>query len=1103
MFHRGGKVVGNHQNYVKFVFALMIIGSICTVNLGFVYAADPWWDSQWSYRKSITVDNSQVDGDLADFPVLVDIIDSDLSSKALSNGDDIVFTDSAAIKLSHEIESYENSTGHLVAWVKVANLSSSTDTVLYLYYGNSGASNQENVSDVWSSNYTMVHHLAETSGTHIDSTLRDNNGTTGGDVNQSAVGIVNGAVEFEGVNGYVQVPHSSDISGFTDSFTASVWMRIDNSTNDQQIFAKYNTTLPLRGWYVRYRDWPTQISIALVASSNGSASEQWHTIFTPQNGSWHHITVVWETGTVPSFYVNGSQTPTVGTNTLVDIYDNPGTDLYFGRYITPGFSFDGVLDEARISKTARSADWIDAEFNNQDDPQSFYTVGSEETGDIFYITATAGSGGSISPQGLVSVEDGTNKTFYITHDDGYEISEILVDSAPQGVITYYTFTNVVANHTIEAQFAVATPPVISKDKSSYSKENTVTITVTGGTANKPVMLQINNPSGGKIWADQDTFAVDGSYIHQFKIPTSWSYGTYTIHVRDVEAGTTKSASLNIPQPGSGGGPPPPPPPPPSNKKPVSKAGPDQNALVDRIIYFNGSGSTDSDGSIASYLWIFGDGSTKTGVSTSHSYDEVGEYTVELIVIDNTGGADSDYANVTVQALPLEPEAGTDEGVASDETNYVVDSIAETSTKIKLNTTNQVTVSLLQYPENPYPGVALPENSLPTVVDVFISNPDGVSWPIYVERHYSDADIEGLDESMLVLYYYDDGAWHICSETGVLVDLNIVWANMYESEVHGSPTLIAPRPSTAAFEVSDLIISPSIVEPGDDIEISVKVTNIGGDSGNYTIILTVEGVTEDSETVSLDGETSTQVTFSVTKTADGTYSVEVNGLSGDFIVYTPEPAEFELSGFDLSGTHVQPGELIEGTVIVSNLGEVSGSYSIEVELDGVIVDLQMVTLDGGESTTVTFIISSDDEGTHSVQLESQIKSFIVSLPPAPAEMVVSGLSLSKSEVEPGEEIEGSVTIENVGEESGTYSLAASLDGSLIHEEVLSLNGGQSTTITFDVSSDEPGSHTVQVEDLSQSFNITEPESGSIWLLVDLVIIAAVILVIYYARQKKWI
>jgi PKD repeat protein len=63
--------------------------------------------------------------------------------------------------------------------------------------------------------------------------------------------------------------------------------------------------------------------------------------------------------------------------------------------------------------------------------------------------------------------------------------------------------------------------------------------------------------------------------------------------------------------------------------------------------FNGTGSTDPDGSVASYAWTFGDGTTETGPTPSHEYTSVGAYTVRLTVTDNQGATDSRSKNINV------------------------------------------------------------------------------------------------------------------------------------------------------------------------------------------------------------------------------------------------------------------------------------------------------------------------------------------------------------------------------------------------------------------------------------------------------------------------
>jgi len=88
--------------------------------------------------------------------------------------------------------------------------------------------------------------------------------------------------------------------------------------------------------------------------------------------------------------------------------------------------------------------------NLSGDPTTIYPAAT------YTITATAGAHGSISPSGSVVVTSGNNQTFTITPDSGYHVADVLVDGSSVGAVSARTFTNVTANHTISATFAVNT-----------------------------------------------------------------------------------------------------------------------------------------------------------------------------------------------------------------------------------------------------------------------------------------------------------------------------------------------------------------------------------------------------------------------------------------------------------------------------------------------------------------------------------------------------------------------------------------------------------------------------------------------------------------------
>ncbi len=89
-------------------------------------------------------------------------------------------------------------------------------------------------------------------------------------------------------------------------------------------------------------------------------------------------------------------------------------------------------------------------------------------------------------------------------------------------------------------------------------------------------------------------------------------------------------------------------PPPANQPPVANFTVTTDYLT---ASFNASGSSDPDGSIVSYAWNFGDGTTGSGVTTSRTYAAAGTYTVTLTVTDNQGATGVKSQNITVTAPP--------------------------------------------------------------------------------------------------------------------------------------------------------------------------------------------------------------------------------------------------------------------------------------------------------------------------------------------------------------------------------------------------------------------------------------------------------------------
>src|SRR5262249_12088633 len=84
-----------------------------------------------------------------------------------------------------------------------------------------------------------------------------------------------------------------------------------------------------------------------------------------------------------------------------------------------------------------------------------------------------------------------------------------------------------------------------------------------------------------------------------------------------------------------------------DRPPTANAGPDQTGPANQSLTMNGSGSSDPDGSIVTYAWTFGDGTTGTGAMSSHAYPPPRTDTAWLTLTDNKGAPSSDNAVVTV------------------------------------------------------------------------------------------------------------------------------------------------------------------------------------------------------------------------------------------------------------------------------------------------------------------------------------------------------------------------------------------------------------------------------------------------------------------------
>ncbi|MBA7631740.1 hypothetical protein ES703_39275 [subsurface metagenome] len=160
----------------------------------------------------------------------------------------------------------------------------------------------------------------------------------------------------------------------------------------------------------------------------------------------------------------------------------------------------------------------------------------------------------------------------------------------------------------------------------------------------------------------------------------------------------------------------------------------------------------------------------------------------------------------------------------------------------------------------------------------------------------------MAEEDLVLAWYDEAAdrWVELDYCVVDTENNTITASIEHFTTFAiigvviPPEPVEPEPglAPAAFTPSSLRLSPVEVNIGDEVTISLFVVNTGGKSGSYKITLKINGVAEATEEVKVSAGFSKEVTFTISKDIAGTYSVDVNGLTGSFTVKEEEEKEEE-------------------------------------------------------------------------------------------------------------------------------------------------------------------------------------------------------------------
>jgi len=237
---------------------------------------------------------------------------------------------------------------------------------------------------------------------------------------------------------------------------------------------------------------------------------------------------------------------------------------------------------------------------------------------------------------------------------------------------------------------------------------------------------------------------------------------------------------------------------------------------------------------------------------------------------------------------------------------------------------------------------------------------------------------GLTEKNLVAATWDAaaGEWveirSAVDADGAKITVTVSHFSRYAVLVHSRP---------ANFSLSDLAISSTQTLVGETVTVTVTVNNQGDLAGTCQVALNVNGAVVDTTNVSVAGQASSTATFTMKPDAPGPYAIAVGGLSATLVVSSPPaPAAFVTKSLDLSSGRANVGDSVLATAIVANTGDVSGTFTVALTVDGKVRDSRSVTLAGGSTEKVVFTVREDAPGTYILGVGGRSGTLVVAALP---------------------------------------------------------------------------------------------------------------------------
>jgi hypothetical protein len=186
-----------------------------------------------------------------------------------------------------------------------------------------------------------------------------------------------------------------------------------------------------------------------------------------------------------------------------------------------------------------------------------------------------------------------------------------------------------------------------------------------------------------------------------------------------------------------------------------------------------------------------------------------------------------------------------------------------------------------------------------------------------------------------------------------------------------------------------------------------------------------------------------------------------------IVVGSKPATFTSSNLTIDPTEMYPGEAALISLNTTNVGDIEGNHTLNLEIDDVVKDNRNITLAGGASEIIEFTYVETVVGNHSVKVGDLDGAFIIKpAPPETSKIILSNLMVDPYEAWPNEPVTLTAYAQNPTTENDSLTVKAMVDDIVVESKRIELEAGATQTVELAVNaSSSEGKHTVKLNTLS--------------------------------------